>query len=131
MSLPKLPETSRTTTAPRASAATAPLAEAMAPPQGMQQRALLPLRAWDTPGQKVMAYFLGIRPSSKFEGRSLVDLVNDDGVVESYACPVILEQLLRGVLPYTVVCIHYRGEEPGAKGETKIFEVFVGDTVKK
>jgi len=131
MSLPKLPGTSSSTQgAPRASAAVAPLADAMAPPQGMTQRALLPLRAWDTPGQKVIAYFLGMRPSTMYEGRMLLDLVNDDGVVESYACPVILEQLLRGILPRTVVAIHYRGEEASKKGTTKIFEVFVGEGPK-
>jgi len=107
-----------------------PLAPPLAVPNGMRQRAQLPMRAWDTPGQKVYAYFLAVRDSTKFQGRKLVDLVDDDGVVETWPCPVILEQLLRGLQPQTVVYIHYRGEEPGAKGDTKQFEVFVSDRTK-
>jgi len=123
MALPKINDKG---TEQRAPATPSPLAPPMAVPQGMRQQAQTPMRAWDTPGQKVSAYFLAIRESAKYPGRHLVDLVDDDGVVETWPCPVILGQLLRGLLPRTVVVIHYRGEEKTGKGETKQYEVFVG-----
>jgi hypothetical protein len=86
-----------------------------------------PMRQWDTPGTKVMAYLLRLRPSSKFVGRAVVDLVDDDGIIDTWAAPDMLEQALRGLPERAVVCIHYRGEvsNPGQqKGETKHFEVF-------
>lgn len=114
MPLPKNP--TKETTKPNA-----PLAPSVAPPPGFHQQAQQPMRAWDTPGQTVLAYFLGMRDSTKYSGRKLVDLVDDDGIVETYPCPVLLEQLLRGIAPRTPIYIHYRGEE----GQTKQFELFV------
>lgn len=96
----------------------APLVEA---PQGFREREQTPMAAWDTPGVSVLAYFVGFRDSTKYPGRKLVDLVDDDGVVTTYPCPVMLEQLLRGAKDHQLVCIYYRGEE----GQTKQFQVFV------
>lgn len=124
--LPKTNQTPSTTPA-RASKATAPMAAPMAPPDGFRQVTVQPMMAWDQPGQQVAGYFLGRRPSSKFAGRELLDLVDDDGVVTTWPCPVILGQLLLGIKERTAVMIHYLGEEPTAKGETKHFEVFLGD----
>lgn len=122
-----LPKTSVPATTPRASKNIAPLAAPIAPPQGCREVTPQEMGKWDTPGQQVAGYFLGRRPSSKYEGRELLDLVDDDGIVMTLPCPVILGQLLLGVRERTAVMIHYLGEEETAKGETKRFQVFLGD----
>jgi hypothetical protein len=121
-----LPNTQGTT--PKTQKNIAPVAPAIAPPaEGFREREQTPMKAWDTPGQQTSGYFLGLRPSSKYAGRKILDLVDDDGLVTTWPCPVILEQLLLGVANRAPLVIHYRGEEPNAKGETKLFQVFVGD----
>jgi hypothetical protein len=125
-----LPKTTGTqpTTAPKKD--TKPMVAKATAPEGFREVVVQPLRAWDTPGQETVGYFLGTRPSTKYPGRKLLDLLDDDGVVTTWGCPVILEQLLLGVAPRTVVLIRYTGEEPTAKGETKHFQVFLGDAHK-
>lgn len=123
--LPKVPGTGSARTP--SNTPKAPLMPPMEPPPGMHQQIQQPMRAWDTPGQKVIAYFLGLRDSTKYAGRKLVDLMDDDGVVETWPAPVILEQLLRGVESRTPVLIYYRGED----GDTKQFDVFINNTTRK
>lgn len=119
MPLPK--RSQPTTDAAKESPALAP---PLNPEGSWKPRTQTPMKAWDTPGQVVgPLYYAGLRDSTKYEGRKLVDLVDDDGAVDTYPCPVILEQLLRGLPDRAVVMIHYRGEADDANG-TKQFEVF-------
>lgn len=125
-----LPKTSGTQPQGTPAKEVKPLMPQGAAPEGFREVVTQPLRAWDTPGQETAGYFLGTRPSTKFEGRKLLDLVDDDGIVTTWGCPVILDQLLLGVQTRTAVMIRYLGEEKTAKGETKHFQVFLGDAHK-
>jgi hypothetical protein len=120
-----LPNTSGTPATP--ARATETLKPSLTPPPGFREVALQPMKAWDAPGQQVAGYFLGIRPSTQFAGRKLLDMVDDDGIVTTWPCPVLLEQLLLGVQARTALFIHYRGAEKTTKGETKHFDLALGD----
>lgn len=128
MPLPTVDGATPTPSEHRASKALAPLAPEMEVPAGMKRVTRQEkLGTWETPGQKIIAYYLGMRDSSMYKGRKLVDLANDDGEALTYACPVVLEQLLRAVPLRAAVCIHYRGEEKTGQGNNtvKLFEVFI------
>jgi len=115
-----LPNANKGNTAPPKKTTLVPSVEA---PNGFRVMVQSPMGKWETPGQQVYAYFLGMRPSTKYPGRRLLDTLDDDGVVTTWPCPIVLEQCLLAVERRTMIFIHYRGEDD----QTKQFDVFVSD----